>query len=86
MLVIPRRMLRHAPFCKTSFAGHVRTLSSRLSATILQRKNATQGDVLSLVTLPHPIYNSIVAEIVRWNEYIDNQTKIGYKYIYEHER
>jgi hypothetical protein len=71
-MVTLRRMLRRAPICKTSFAGHVRTLSSRLSATILQRKNATQGDVLSLVTLPYPIFNSIVAEITRWNDVIRN--------------
>ncbi len=27
-----------------------------------------------MVTLPHPLYNSIVAEVVRWNDVISNAT------------
>ena len=72
MLVIPRRMLRHAPFCKTSFAGHVRTLSSRLSATILQRKNATQRDVLSLVSHVDITWNSFLPYLVSLTDSLES--------------
>ena len=42
------------------------------SIKIGKQKKLPASENLFMVTLPHPIFNSIVAEIVRWNDTIRN--------------
>ena len=39
---------------------------------VTKESTPSKDEALSLVTLPHPLFNSIVAEVVRWNDTIRN--------------
>jgi hypothetical protein len=46
--------------------------STPANASISKKTPAGVFYLIELVNLPHPIYNSVVAEVMRWNDVIRN--------------